>query len=45
MSNSANTFTSMQPMIKEVYSDGKKKKQKPREFKKIKDWLRNKKES
>ena len=39
MSNasSANTFTSLQPMIKEVYSDGKK-----RRFKKLRDKLKKK---
>lgn len=49
MSNSANTFTSLQPMMKEVYSNGKKSKKelnyKKYGFKKLKGKIKKKKES
>ena len=40
MISSANTFTSLQPMIKEVYAKGKKKKKKKHTFNKLRDYLK-----
>jgi len=41
MANSANTFTSLQPIMKESYSDSKKPKKKKR-FSKLKEKLSGK---